>query len=96
MKEIGYEQSDPSLIFSNNQSAISLAKNSILHQRTKHVEIQAHFIREKVLDGIIHLEYCPSTLNFVDLFTKPLLEAQFSKLRDAIRLVKLPSRGSEG
>ena len=75
LKEIGYEQSNPSLITSNNQSTISLAKNPIFHQRTKHMEIQAHFIREKVLDGIIHLEYCPSTLNFVDLFTKPLLEA---------------------
>ena len=95
LKEIGYEQSDPSLISSDNQSAISLAKNPIFHQRTKHVEIQAHFIREKILDGIIHLEYCPSTLNSADLFTKPLPEAQFSKLKDAIGLVKLPSRGSE-
>jgi len=59
------------------------------------VEIHAHFIREKVLDGIINLEYYPSTLNSVDLFTKPLPEAQFCKLRDAIGLVKLPSRGSE-
>ena len=60
------------------------------------MEIQVHFIREKVLDGIIHLEYYPSTLNYVDLFTKPILKAQFSKLKDAIGLVKLPSRGSEG
>ena len=95
LKEIGYEQDGPSLISSNNQSTFSLAKNPVFHQRTKHVEIQAHFIKEKVLDDIIHLEYCPSTLNFADLFTKPLLEAQFSKLRDSIRLVKLPSRGSE-
>ena len=59
------------------------------------MEIQAHFIREKVLDGTIHLEYCPSTLNSADIFTKPLPEAQFSELRNAIGLVKLPSRGSE-
>jgi len=95
LKEIRYEQGGSSLISSDNQSAISLAKNLVFHQRTKHVEIHAHFIRKKVLDGIIHLEYYPSTLNFVDLFTKPLLEAQFCKLRDSIRLVKLPSRGSE-
>ena len=95
LKEIGYEQSDPSLISSDNQSAISLVKNRIFHHRTKHVEIQAHFIKEKVLDGIIHLEYYPSTLNSTYLFTKPLPKAQFSKLRDVIELVKLPSRGSE-
>jgi len=40
----------------------------------KYVESQAHFIKEKVIGGIIHLEYCTSTLNFADLFTKPLLE----------------------
>ena len=95
LNEIGYAQDGPSLISSDNQSAISLAKNPVFHQRTKHVEIQAHFIREKVLDDIIHLEYCPSTVNSADLFTKPLPEAQFSKLRDSLGLVKLPSRGSE-
>ena len=95
LKEIGYEQGGSSLIYSDNQSAISLVKNPVFHQRTKHVEIHAHFFREKVLDGIIHLEYCPSILNSADLFTKPLPEAQFCKLRDAIGLVKLPSRGSE-
>jgi len=67
----------------------------MFHQRIKHVEIHIHFIKEKVLDGIIHLEYCPSTLNYANLFTKPLLEAQFCKLRDTIKLVKLPSRASE-
>ena len=44
LKEIGYEQSGSSLICSDNQSAISLAKNPMFHQRTKHVEIHAHFI----------------------------------------------------
>ena len=95
LKEIGYEQDGTSLISSDNQSVISLAKNPVFHQRTKHVEIQAHFIRKKVLDEIIHLEYCPSTMNSIDLFTKPLPEAQFSKLRDSLELMKLPSRGSE-
>ena len=95
LNEIGYKQNDPSLILSDNQSTISLAKNPVFHQRTKHVEIQAHFIKEKVLDDIIHLEYCPSTVNSANLFTKPLPKAQFNKLRDSIRLVKLPSRGTE-
>jgi len=84
LKEIEYEQGGSSLICSDNQSTISLANNPMFHQRIKHVEIHAHFLREKVLDGIIHLEYCPSTLNSTDLFTKPLLEGQFCNLRDAI------------
>ena len=72
LKEICYEKGGSSLISSNNQLIISLAKNPMFHQRKKHVEIHAHFIREKVLDGIIHLEYCPSTLKSTNFFTKPL------------------------
>jgi len=75
LKEIGYEQGSSSLISLDNQLAISLGKNPMFHQGIKHVEIHAHFIREKVLDVIIHLEYFPSTLNSTELFTKPLLEA---------------------
>ena len=95
LKEIGFEQECPTQISSNNQSTIALAKSPIFHQRTKHVEIQAHFNREKVLDGTLQPKYCPSKLNSVDMFTKPLSEAQFCKLREFIGLVKLPSRGSE-
>jgi len=60
LKEIGYEQVGPSLISLDNQSTIALTKNPILHQITKHVEIQAHFIREKVLNGTLQLQYCLS------------------------------------
>jgi len=49
LKEIGYEQGGSLLIYSNNQSSISSAKNPMFHQRTKHVEIHAHFIRRRFL-----------------------------------------------
>ena len=94
LKEIGYEQVNPSQISSAKQSAITLAKNPIFSHRTKHVEIQAHFIREKVLDGVLFLQYCPFIPNSANLFTKPFPEAQFCTLRDSLGLVKLPSRGS--
>jgi len=55
MKEVGYEQVLSSQIYSDNQSAIALEKNLIFHQRIKHIEIQAHFIRKKVLEGLLHL-----------------------------------------
>jgi len=55
MKEIGYEQAHPHHISSYNHSVIALKKNLIFHKRIKHVEIQAHFIRKKVLDGILQL-----------------------------------------
>jgi len=91
MKEVGYEKVHRYQIYSDNQSAITLVKNLIFHHRIKHIEIQAHFIREKVMNDLLHLKYFPLVLNYTDFFTKPLLEAQFYMFRDSIRLVKFPS-----
>ena len=93
MKEIGFEQHNSSTILSDNQSAIALARNPVFHQRSKHIEIQAHFIREKVLDDTIQLQYCASSSNLADILTKPLPQEQFFLLRDALGLVKLPTKG---
>jgi len=46
----------------DNKSAISIAHNLIQHDRTKHVEIDRHFIKEKLDDGLIATEYIPSRL----------------------------------
>ncbi|CAM8900101.1 unnamed protein product [Rhodiola kirilowii] len=59
-------------LFGDNQSAIKLAHNPICHARTKHIEIEHHFIRKKVLDGTIHTREVRSESNIADIFTKNL------------------------
>ena len=56
----------------DNQSAIKLSKNPVSHQRSKHIDIKYHFIRDVIAKGIIELYYVPSQINVADLFTKPL------------------------
>ena len=70
--ELGFPQKSKTVIQSDNQSCIAIAKNPVFHARTKHIEIQYHFVREKVLDGTISLEYCSTVDNAADIFTKPL------------------------
>ena len=56
----------------DNQSCIALAKNPEFHARSKHIDIQYHFIREKVEEGMVHLEYCPTQKMVADILTKAI------------------------
>lgn len=74
------EKIQETIIFEDNQSTISLAKNHHLHGRTKHIDIKYHFIRDMVEAGRIELSYCPTENNIADRLTKGLPTKQFEKL----------------
>ena len=70
--------------FSDNQSAICLAKNQQTHGRTKHIDIKYHFIRELVETGRIKLAYCPSADMVADILTKGLPAQQFKSFMEML------------
>ena len=87
------------LIYEDNQAAIKLAANPTHHQRTKHIDVRYHFLRELVADNRIHLQYLESKLMLADALTKPLPRALFEdlRLRTGLRDISLQavlSRGS--
>lgn len=65
--------SSPNSIYENNQGTIAMSKNSILHKRTKHIDINFQYIREKIQDKTIEVKYCPTHEIVADIFTKPLI-----------------------
>lgn len=71
----------------DNQSAIKLAHNPVFHARTKHIEIQHHFIRERILDGEIDVQYIPTGNQTADILTKPLPKPAFELHRVALGIV---------
>ena len=85
-EELGMKDAGPTLIYEDNQGAISMAKNPVFHKRTKHIQIRYHFVREAVEEGVIALEYCCTSEMLADSFTKALPREQIERLRIGIGL----------
>ena len=69
---MGVQQEDATVLLCDNQSCMAIAKNPVFHARTKHIEIQYHYVRELIEDGVVELVYCPTQENGADIFTKAL------------------------
>jgi hypothetical protein len=68
----------------DSTSVISVAKNSVLHSKTKHIEVRNHFSRDNVEKGKIDLIHVPTHDQPADIFTKPLDQANFTRLRGEV------------
>ena len=76
-------------ILNDNQGAIALSKNPVHHERSKHIALRHHFLREKVEDKSITLSHVPSADNIADLLTKALPGPTFDRLRGLLGLVRV-------
>ncbi|GMF62498.1 unnamed protein product [Phytophthora fragariaefolia] len=86
-------------IYEDNQGSIALAKNPEFHKRTKHIDIRYHFVREKVEDGQVVLQYVSTTDMLADIMTKPIPATQFGVLRNKLGIqasMAVESSGSVG
>ena len=71
-------------LYQDNQGAIFLENNNCSNQRSKHIDVRYHFIREQVNKKRIEIIYCPTAEMIADIFTKPVNESQFKKFKNAI------------
>jgi hypothetical protein len=74
------------LVYRDNVSAVYLSTNPVQHQRTKHVEIDLHFVRDRVAIGDVRVLHVPTTSQFADIFTKGLPSSTFSELRSNLNV----------
>ena len=72
--------SSPMKLYCDKKAAISIAHNLVLHDCTKHVEMDKHFIKEKIDNRVVCMTYIPSKEQVVGVFTKGLYKRQFDFL----------------
>ena len=70
LQELEFLKTEPSILFYDNKSAIMLASDSVLHEQTKHIKVDVHFLCEKVCFGIISPCFVRSPDQTADVFTK--------------------------
>jgi len=86
----------PYIVFCDNNSAIHIVKNPTFHERSKHIEIDCHIIRQNLLDDLIHLLHIPSTRQLTDMFTKSLHPSAFQVATSKLGLYNLHAHLERG
>jgi len=89
INEIGLDNVLPISMKGDNQGSIALCKNPGNHNRTKHIDIRHHFIRERVRDNWFDLKYCRTEDMLADIFTKALPGPRFAEICEKIGVVCL-------
>jgi hypothetical protein len=86
LRDFGYNLSKVPLLC-DNESAIRMADNLVEHSRTKHIDIQHHFLRDHQQKGDIEVFYVSTENQLADIFTKPLDESTFCRLRSELNVL---------
>ena len=84
LSELNLEQEEATEIRVDSKSAIELAKNPVHHERSKHIDVKFHFIREHIREGSVKLNHVASHDQVADMFTKPLPMVLLDKCKMAV------------
>lgn len=82
--DCGVRIEEPIVIYCDNKSCIAVAKNPVLHRRAKHIDVKYHYIRDLVSSDEVHLQFCSSTDQLADVFTKCLDVQKFVQFREQL------------
>jgi len=77
----------PTPLYCDDQATLHIAANPVFHERTKHIEINCHIVREKSQIGMISPLHVSSHCQLTNIFTKPFAKDQFVTLRNKLRLI---------
>jgi histone deacetylase 1/2 len=89
LRELGVSQNRPPVLWCDNIGATYLSSNPVFHARTKHIEVDFHFVRERVTQKLLQIKFISSKDQLADIFTKPLPLPTFEGCRRNLNLLSI-------
>ena len=86
VRELGIGDQIPR-VFCDSQSAIHLSKNSVFHERIKHIDVRLHFVRDIISKGHIKVEKISTKINLANMLTKSIHVAKFKQALELLSVL---------
>jgi hypothetical protein len=96
LEDLSFVQIQATTIHGDNQGCIALSQSTVAHSCAKHIDIQHHFICQRIANAEVELRYCPTQDMLADILTKQLPHEAFEKFRKALGVGEYPKILSSG